>query len=212
MELNSIIAQLNWRMATKSFDPAKKISDSDLELLTEALRLTPSSFGLQPWKFVVVENPELKAKLQVASYGQKQIIEASHLLVLCAKTTLGQADVDAYIQNVAEVRGLNLEVLDGFKKMMSGFVAGKDKDALLSWATKQVYIALGNLLTTCAMASIDTCPMEGFDPAAYNEILGLEKFGVTAIVVCPVGYRLTDAPEANDKKVRFPKEELVIKI
>ena len=212
MELNSVVAQLNWRMATKNFDPDKKISDNEFQLLLEALRLSPSSYGLQPWKFVVVKNPDVRVKLQAASYGQKQVGDASHLIVLCAKTSLGQADVDHYIQSTADVRGLKIEDLAGFKGMLSTFIGGKEKDVLQGWATKQVYIALGNLLTTCAISNIDTCPMEGFDSTAYNEILGLEKLGLSATLVCPVGYRLADAPEAKEKKVRFSKEELIITI
>ena len=212
MELNSVINQLNWRMAIKSFDPDKKISDIDFDLLLEVLRLTPSSYGLQPWKFVVVKNPEVRKELQTASYGQKQVVEASHLIVLCAKTFLDQADIDHYIQTTAQVRGLKLEVLDGFKGTLSSFVGNKNQEALQDWAAKQVYIALGNLLTTCAVINLDTCPMEGFDVTAYNRILGLEKMGLTVAVVCPVGYRLEHAPEINDKKVRFSREELVIEI
>ncbi len=212
MNLNSVIAQLNWRLAIKFFDPNKKVSDSDLTLLVEALRLTPSSYGLQPWKFVIVKNPEIREKLTAASYGQKQVRDASHLIVFCAKTNLNQMDVDHYIQSTADTRGLNLEVLAGFKGILSDFINKKSKENLQIWAMKQVYIALGNLLTTCAMVDIDACPMEGFDVAVYNQILGLEKMEVTAVVVCPIGYRLEDAPEIKDKKIRFPKEELVIKI
>lgn len=212
MELNSIVEQLNWRLATKSFDPNHKISDSDFDLLLEVLRLTASSYGLQPWKFVVVKNPEVRAKLQTASYGQKQIVDASNLIVLCAKTSLGQKDVDEYIQTTAKVRDLKLEDLAGFKGMLSGFVVNKSKEALQAWAVKQVYIALGNLLTTCALANIDSCPMEGFDAAAFDQVLGLEKLGITATVVCPVGYRLENAPEAKEKKVRFSREDLIIEI
>jgi len=212
MEIKSIIDQLNWRMATKTFDPSKKISEADFDLLLEAIRLTPSSYGLQPWKFVVVKNAEIREKLQAASFGQKQVADASHLIVLCAKTSLGQADVDGYIQKTAQVRGLAEENLAGFKNMLNGFVGSKNQEALQVWAMKQVYIALGNFLISCAMANIDTCPMEGFDAAAYNQILDLEKYGVTATVVCPVGYRLENAPEINDKKVRFSKEELIIEV
>lgn len=212
MELNLVINQLNWRLATKSFDPVKKISDTDFDLLLEALRLTPSSYGLQPWKFVVVKNPEIRKKLQAAAYGQKQVVEASHLVVLCAKTSLGQKDVDDYIQTTIKVRSLKFEDLASFKEMLSGFIANKDKNELQSWAIKQVYIALGNLLTTCAVVGVDSCPMEGFDSRAYDQILGLEKLGVTAAVICPVGYRLKDAPEINNKKVRFPKGDIIVEI
>lgn len=212
MQLNSVIDQLNWRLATKSFNPDKKISDTDLDSLLEVLRLAPSSYGLQPWKFVIVKNSEIRKKLQAASYNQKQIGDASHLLILCAKTSLGQTDVDEYIQKTAEIRGLTAEQLAGFKGMLSGFINSKNQEALQNWATKQVYIALGNLLTSCAMASIDTCPMEGYNIKAYDQILGLEKYGITATVVCPVGYRLENAPETLEKKVRFSKEDVTIEI
>lgn len=212
MEIQSIVDQLNWRMATKTFDPNKKISEGNFDLLLETLRLTPSSYGLQPWKFIVVKNPEIREKLQAASYGQKQITEASHLIILCAKTTLSQVDVDQYIESTAQTRDLKAEDLEGFKGMLSSFVGGKNQEALQVWATKQTYIALGNLLTSCAIAKIDTCPMEGFDPKAYNEILGLDKIGLTATLACPVGYRKDDAPESLYKKVRYPKSELIIEI
>lgn len=212
MELSSIISQLNWRLATKNFDPNKKISDNDFDMLIEVLRLTASSYGLQPWKFVVVKNPEIREKLLAASYGQSQITDASHLIVLCAKTYLSETDINEYLERTAEVRGLNLENLDGFKGMLNSFVGGKSSEMLQAWATKQTYIALGNLLTSCAMAEIDSCPMEGYDQGSYNQILELDKLGLTAAVVCPVGYRKEDAPESKEKKVRFSKEDLVINI
>jgi nitroreductase len=212
MELNFVINQLNWRLATKTFDPDKKISDNDLDALLEALRLTPSSYGLQPWKFVVINDLELRKKLQAASYGQKQVKDASHLIVLCAKTSLGQNDVENYIETAARVRGLKLEDLSGFKKILSEFIGSKSKEELQIWAIKQVYIALGNLLTTCAMIKIDSCPMEGFDARAYDQILGLDKLGVTAVLICPVGYRLENAPEIKNKKVRFSRDELIIEV
>ncbi len=212
MELKSIISRLEWRMATKTFDPNKKLSESDLGLLLEALRLTASSYGLQPWKFVVVNDPEIREKLKAASYGQAQITDASSLIVICAKTSLNNSDVDEYLNKTASVRGLQMENLEGFKGMLYGFIAGKDVESLKTWSVKQTYIALGNLLTTCALAEIDSCPMEGFDQNAYNQILGLEKLGLTAAVVCPVGYRSEDAPESKEKKVRFSREELVIEI
>lgn len=212
MELNSIITGLNWRMATKSFDPNKKIPTKDFDSLLEILRLTPSSYGLQPWKFVVVKDVIVRKKLQEAAHGQKQVVDASHLIILCVKTSLNQNDVNDYIERIVQVRGLRLEDVAGFKEMLSGFINGKDKTALQVWATKQTYIALGNLLAACAMARIDSCPMEGFDVQAYNRIIGLDKIGLTTTLVCPVGYRLEDAPEIKNKKVRFAKNELVIEI
>lgn len=212
MELSSIISQLNWRLATKNFDPSKKISNVDFGMLLEALRLTASSYGLQPWKFVVVKNAEVREKLKAASYGQPQITDSSHLIVLCAKTSLSETDVNEYLQRTAEVRGLSMENLEGFKGMLSSFVGGKSSEMLQAWATKQTYIALGNLLTSCAMVEIDSCPMEGYDQSAYNQILGLDKLGLTAAVVCPVGYRKDGAPETKEKKVRFNIEDLVIEV
>jgi len=212
MELSSVIEQLNWRMATKNFDPDRKILESDFELLLEALRLTASSYGLQPWKFVVVKNPEVRAKLLPASYGQKQVVDASHLVVLCAKKSLGQVDVNEYILQIAKTRGLKPEELDSFKDLLNTFIGSKDQTALKIWAVKQVYIALGNLLTTCAITKIDACPMEGFDTSSYDQILGLEKLGLTSVVACPLGYRLENAPEIKNKKVRFDTNQLVVEI
>ena len=131
---------------------------------------------------------------------------------MCSKTSLSQTDVDEYIQKTSEIRELKNEDLASFKGMLSNFISSKSKEVLQNWATKQVYIALGNLLTSCAMVNIDTCPMEGYDAKAYDQILDLEKYGITATVVCPVGYRLENAPETLEKKVRFAKEDLIIEI
>ena len=210
MELSNVISQLNWRAATKSFDPDKKITAGDLEQLLEVLRLTPSSYGLQPWKFVIVKDLETRKKLKTASYDQPQVVEASDFIVFCAKTSLAQSDVDYYIKTTAEVRGISEEVLEDFKKLLSGFVSNKNTSDLVVWGAKQTYVALGNLLTACALVNIDACPMEGFDLVQYNEILGLKDLGLTATVACAIGYRGPNDKSAETKKVRFPKEEVVI--
>lgn len=208
-----LIGQLNWRYATKQFDPAKKISPQDWSTLEESLRLTASSTGLQPWKFVVVTDPAVREKLIGVSWGQKQITDASHLVVFAAKTHLGQADVDAYMNNIAAVRGVSRESLAGFEGMITGsIIQGMDQAARTAWATRQVYIALGNFLTSAALLGIDACPMEGFQPDKYNEILHLTEKGLTAVVLGAAGYRLASDHYIALKKVRFPKEELFLRI
>ncbi len=204
--MESIITSLNWREATKAFDPEKKLSAEQLDTLLEAARLAPSSYGLQPWNFVVVTDPEVRAKLREASWGQAQVTDASHLIVLAAKTP-SDALVDEYIADIAETRGVTTESLDGFSQMMKGMLAGLDEAARLTWAKKQVYLALGVLATAAAELRIDGCPMEGFDAGKYDEILGLTELGLSATVLFPVGFRAADN---GMTKVRFPKEKLVI--
>lgn len=206
------LQKLNWRYATKGFDPAKKLSAEQVEGLLEALRLAPSSFGLQPWKFVLVENAELRAKLRASSWNQAQITDASHLIVLCRKDKLTQADVNAYIEATARTREQELASLDGFRDMMHGFLEAMDAEKAGIWSSKQVYIALGVLLSACAAADIDSCPMEGFDAAQYDEILDLPAKGLHAVVVCPVGFRSADDKYAMAKKVRYSKEELIVRL
>lgn len=200
--------KLEWRYATKNFDPAKKIPAEKWEALENALLLAPSSFGLQPWKFLVVENPELRAKLRPASFDQSQITDASHLVVLTAHKGVDEKFVARYIERIMEVRSVSRESLTGFEKaMVDSVVKGKpDKDA---WARRQAYIAMGFLLETAALLDIDSCPMEGFIPAAYDEILGLAGTEYTSVLVVPLGYRSEKDATQNWTKVRFPKDEVV---
>lgn len=208
MELSNVIEQLNWRTAVKLFDTEKKVSETEVGQLLEVLRLSPSSYGLQPWKFIVVKDVEIRKKLQTVSYNQAQVVDASHFVVLCSKTSLDQTGVDHYVETVATIRGIKKEDLVALEKTLSGFVAHKSADEFALWSAKQVYIALGNLLTACAMAGIDACPMEGFEVSRYNEILGLSDLGLTANVVCAIGYRSESVD--GRKKVRFSKDEVVI--
>ena len=208
-----ILEQLNWRYATKKFDPQQKISAEDWATLEEVLRLSPSSGGLQPWKFIVVTDPAVRAKLKPASYGQAQITDASHLVVFAAKSNFGEADVDAHIRHVAEVQGAPVAALAPLRNMLvGGIVQSQDAAGRTAWARNQTYIALGNLLTSAALLGIDACPMEGFDRAQYDEILGLKAQGLTASVIATLGYRSATDKYAAAPKVRFPKEELFIHV
>ncbi|HLX61401.1 MAG TPA: NAD(P)H-dependent oxidoreductase [Planctomycetota bacterium] len=207
----TVIRQLHWRYATKKFDPTKRISDADWKTLEEALVLTPSSFGAQPWKFFVVDNPALKEKLVAASWGQRQVQDASHTTVFAIKRNMDVPFIERYIQRTAEVRGVAPGSLDKFKQVLVNF-ASKPGFDIDGWATNQVYIALGNFMTTAAMLGIDTCPMEGLVPAKYDEILGLDKLGYATIVACPAGYRAADDKYAVTPKVRFRHEDVVAHI
>lgn len=208
--MNDIIKDLEWRYACKKFDSTKKVSEEDFNKLLESLRLTASSYGLQPWKFVVVENTELREKLVAASWNQEQVKDASHLIVLCSPT-VDEAHIDRYLEDQAKTRNQNIEDLAGFKKMLM-MIANKSPEDQYIWAKNQVYIALGTLLTVCANLKIDSCPMEGFKAKEYDEILGLKDMGLTSMVVCPVGYRAADDKYGGLAKVRFPIEDLTIKI
>ena len=201
IEPHILTDHLKWRYATKIFDPAKKIPADVWAALEEALVLTPSSFGLQPWKFFVVTDPAVKEKLVAASMGQGQPRECSHHVVFAIKKNTGSVDVEKYIQRIVEVRGGAAETLGGFKKVMLNFLSRPaDKFNVDEWAALQVYIALGNFMTSAALLGVDTCPMEGIDPAKYDEILGLARKGYHTFVACAAGYR-----SAGDKYASIPK-------
>ncbi|MEN9215077.1 MAG: NAD(P)H-dependent oxidoreductase [Gloeomargarita sp. DG02_4_bins_56] len=201
--------QLNWRYATKKFDPARKIPPAIWEVLEESLRLAPSSFGLQPWRFIVVNNPGIRAQLLEHSWGQKQVVDASHLVVLALQKEVGVGDVDRYLARTAAVQGIPMEKLQGFGNLIKGFLTQPPYPLNLEeWAARQVYLALGQLMTTAAFLGIDTCPMEGFIPAKYDEILGLTGTPYRSVVVCPVGYRAEDDPNAQRPKVRYEKSDV----
>ena len=204
-----LLHQLNWRYATKSFDTSKKVPDALWETLEQSLRLAPSSFGLQPWKFIVVADPEVRQKIQAHAWGQVQVVEASHLVVLARKLEVQPADVDHYLESMASIRGATLESLEGFGNMVKGFLASPPFPLdPKEWTARQTYIALGQFMTSAAMLGIDTCPMEGFVPSGVDEVLGLTAQGYGAVVLCPTGYRSADDKYATLAKVRFPKAEL----
>ena len=208
-----LVNQLRWRYATKRFDPQRKISAEDWAALEEALVLTPSSFGLQPWKFIVITDPAVKERLAPVSWGQRQPADCSHFVVFAVRTDLGEAEIDAFLKRIAEVRKVPVESLGQYRDMMVGsLVKGMDNAARNGWAERQVYIAVGNFLTSAALLGIDACPMEGIEPKKYNEILGLDKLGLSAIVAAAAGYRAAGDKSATLPKVRFPKEQVIVHI
>jgi nitroreductase len=208
--MSTLLNNLNWRYATKQYDASKKISENDLQTLKEAIRLSASSYGLQPYKVVIVENPELKEQLKAVAYGQTQITDASHLFVFAADANLGTDSVDQYITNISETRGVPADALAGFGDMMKNVVTNLTADAKNTWSAKQTYIALGNLLAAAAELKIDATPMEGFNAASFNEILGFDKLGLSATVIATVGYRHDADDTQHYKKVRKSQEELFI--
>jgi nitroreductase len=204
------LRQLQWRYAVKKFDPTRTIPADDWRALEQSLVLAPSSFGLQPWKFFVVTDPATRARLPALTWGQSQVVEASHLVVFAIKRAFGPEDVERHVTRTAEVRGVPVEALAGFKKMLIGSLlpppSGLD---LTAWATNQVYLALGVFMTAAAMLGIDTCPMEGFQPAKYDELLDLTARGYASTVLCAAGYRAADDKAAKMPKVRFRTEDVV---
>ena len=208
-----LLGQLRWRYAVKEFDSSRKISPEVWTALEDTLVLTPSSGGLQPWAFIVVDDPAIREKLVPASFGQIKVKDASHLVVFAAKQNFSEADVDTFIKRTAEVRDQTVDSLASYRDMLvGGIVKAMDRTSLNAWAGRQVTIALGNLLTAVALLGIDACPMEGFVPAQYNAILGLEKRGLSAVVICTLGYRSEKDSYASLAKVRFPKEAILFHI
>lgn len=206
--MNSFITNQNWRYATKKFDATKKVSNEDLQILKEAIQLSTSSYGLQPYKVLIIENPEIRKQLQPVSWGQTQIIDASHLIVFANYTNITETHIDDYINNIAQSRKLNVEDLAGYSDFMKSKILALPQEQLAVWTSKQTYLALGNLINAAAELKIDVTPMEGFEPAKYNEILGLNELGLNASLVAPIGYRHSEDANQNLAKVRKPLDEL----
>lgn len=205
-----LLEKLRWRYATKQFDPDRKISADDWATLEKALILTPSSYGMQPWKFFVITNQELKESLVPASYKQVQVAECSHLLVIAVKTSIDESDVDKLIAATAEAQEKSVESLEFYKGLIvKDIVEGPRSNDVTGWAKLQAYIALGNFMTCAAMLEIDACPMEGFVPAMYDEALGLKEKGYTTAVLCPAGYRSGEDKYSVSKKVRYERGDLI---
>jgi len=202
-----LAAQLRWRYATKQFDASRTIPADTWEVIENSLVLTPSSFGLQPWHFFVIHSQELKDELLPHSWGQKQVTDCSHFVVLTAKTAMSDEQIDQFLKRTAEVRGSQIDTLNPYRDMMVGFTSRMDEAARLHWAKLQTYIALGQLMTTAAVLGIDACPMEGIIPAEYDRILGLADKGLTTSVACALGYRSGEDKYATAPKVRFDKKE-----
>jgi nitroreductase len=210
---DSILSALRWRYATKKFEAGKSIDAETWQALEESLTLAPSSFGLQPWKFLVLTNQAIKESLVPASWGQNQVADASHVVIFLVKNPVTAEDVDAHLARTAEVQGVPVENLAGFGNVVKGFLAKPPYPLdMKEWATRQVYIALGTFMTAAATLGIDTCPMEGIDPAAYDKILGLENSGYQTAVVCPAGFRHPEDKYASMPKVRFQKSKTITHI
>ena len=202
-----IIEQLNWRYAVKRFDPTRQLDDATWQTLAKSLVLTPSSYGLQPWKFFVISDQETKSRLPEISWNQKQPQDCSHMVVLAARKTMDAAYVDKYMASVVEQRGLPAGAMEGYRKVLVSTI--ESMDSHLDWNARQVYIALGQLMVAAAMLGVDTCPMEGIVPDAYDELLGIKDSDYTTIVGCAVGYRHPEDAQASAPKVRFPEQEMI---
>jgi nitroreductase len=208
----NLLKSLQWRYATKAFDSEQQIPESIWSSLEDSLILTPSSFGLQPWHFFVITNPEIKAELLPHSWNQAQVTECSHFVVLAAQKNVGDVEISQLMDHTSTLRKVETATLDGYRKMMSGFMAQMNPEELLNWAKLQTYIALGQLMTSASVLGVDACPMEGFVSAEYDRILGLEEKGLRASVACALGYRSTADKYAELPKVRYEKSELISRL
>lgn len=206
----TLLEALQWRYATKRFDPARQIPPPVWAALEKSMVLTPSSYGLQPWKFVVVTDPGTKRALVPHSWNQSQPLDCSHFVVFAARRTMDEAHVDRLIERTCAERGLPTDALAGYRNMMVGdVVRGPRGKQAFEWATRQVYIALGQFMASAALLGIDTCPMEGIVPAQYDEILGLTGSDHATVVACAAGYRAADDKYASLKKIRFKAAEVI---
>ena len=206
----NIIEKLGWRYATKKFNSGLNVSDSKMDILKQAIQFAPTSYGLQPFQVVFVKNPEVREKLKSASWGQSQITDSSVLAIFTRKKDINESEVDSFIKNIMNTRGVPKEMLTQYEAMMKGTINSLDENQKSSWIDKQIYIALGFLLNTAAVIDVDACPMEGFDRAQYDEILGLND--TTSVVVCALGYRDETDDYQNYKKVRKTQYELFVNI
>jgi len=206
----ALLEALQWRYATKQFDPTRRLDDVTLSTLEQALVLAASSGGLQPWKFIIVSDPEIKAQLVPVMFGQPQARDASQVVVFAAHAQYSAQEVDRYIAHTAAVRNVPVGELEAFRQMLlGGIVEAKNEAARFDWAARQTCIALGTVLTSAALLGVDACPMEGFDAAGVDDLLGLREQGLRSTVICSIGYRSAEDPYAALPKVRFPAEEVI---
>ena len=208
--MSDTIKNLKWRYAVKRFDDKRELETEKIDLLKKAFNLTATSYGLQPIKLVVLSDKGLQASLVEHSYNQPQVAQASHLLILCTETNIDADYIGSYFNRIKQVRGTSDEILDPFKKSLTSDFSSKQPEEIFQWAKNQAYLAMGNLLTICAMERIDSCPMEGFIAAEYDRILGLADRGLRSVLVLPVGYRAEDDMFSGFKKVRKPIADSVI--
>ena len=199
-----LVNALEWRYATKAFS-TEKIPADVWQAIEKSLQLAPSSYGLQPWKFFIVSDPAVRETLKPVSWNQTQVTDASHLVVFTRRTEMTEADVNDFFNLMIAERNASATALEPYRQMMiGGVVKGKDAVGQKDWAARQVYIALGQLMACAAMVGVDTCALEGIDPAQYDQILGLKGSGYETLVACAVGYRSSEDKYAQFKKVRFP--------
>ena len=210
--MSNFITNQKWRYATKKFDASKKISNEDFETLKEAIQLSTSSYGLQPYKIFIIENPEIRAQIQPAAWGQTQIVDASYLLVFANITNFGETEIDNYINLMSETRGISVESVKGYADFMKMKITGLPEEQRNIWTSKQTYLALANLMNAAAELKIDVTPMEGFEPEKVNEILGLPEKGLNASLLATIGYRHEDDATQHYAKVRKPIHELFINL
>lgn len=203
---------LNWRYSTKKFDENKKLTNEQINKLTELTNLSASSYGLQPFKMVTVKDKQLKKSLVASSYGQTNIANSSHLIVFAVRTDLDENFINNYVKNISELRNIPQNSLEDFKNMLINSLLKKDKSDLQQWASNQIYIALGTFLVACASEQIDACPIGGFIPEEYDEILELEKHNLKSVVVAAVGYRSDDDKYQHKEKVRSPLSEMIVEL
>ncbi|MDE0826433.1 MAG: NAD(P)H-dependent oxidoreductase [Akkermansiaceae bacterium] len=206
---NDLLTQLRWRYATKEFDPSATIPADTWDTIEQSLVLTPSSFGLQPWKFLVLTNPGKKSELLEHSWNQRQVVDCSHFVVIAAPTKVGDQEIQSWIDCIATTRNVSPESLAGYQQIMEGFLGNLDDAARLAWAHRQIYIALGQLMTTAALLGVDACPMEGFAPPEYDRLLQLSERNLTASVACALGYRSSDDKYASVPKARFERQAVI---
>jgi nitroreductase len=204
-----LLEALNWRYAVKAFDPNRKLSAETWAALEKALVLSPSSFGLQPYRFILVENRATREQLMPHAWGQRQVVDASHFVVFAARTSVTEGEIDGFIKRIASARGVTPESLAGYRGMMTGMLLSEGfKPMVPHWTARQAYVALGNLMTAAALLGVDACPMEGFVPAEFDRILGLPAQGLAAVVACALGYRSPSDQYATAPKVRLDQADL----
>ena len=207
-----IIKKLNWRYATKKFDETKKLSKSKINILKQAFNLTATSYGLQTMKMLIISDDAIKEKLVKCCYGQEQVKNASHVLAICIQDLVNETDVDNHFDNIKKIRKTPELILSKYRKEQKDFINGKSPEKIESWCINQAYIALGNLMTVCALEAIDACPMEGFVPKMVDDLLELENYDLKTVLLLPVGYRAKDDMFADFKKVRKDLSETIIEL
>ena len=210
--MHDILKDLNWRYATKKFDSTKIISPENLDIIKESLRLVPTSYGLQPLKFIIVDSKEIREQLKPISYNQTQVVDASHLIIICCFQNTTDAHIDDFVSNISSTRKVEIESIQGYSDYMKSTINGMNQQDIMHWNKNQAYIALGQLLHTCASLKIDATPMEGFNPQEYDKLLNLTEKNLHASLVVPIGYRHEEDSAQHQQKVRKSQNDLFITI